>query len=703
VTASGRHWHSFVTAVNAPETAAASILQVMTIEADQSRAQVFSYRPIHTLIEAVASATDLTGIYEAALIALRDGIGVEKSSILLFDADRVMRFKAWLNLSAEYRTAVEGHTPWTPDTQDAQPVLVEDVRDDASLASLQETILDEGIQSLAFIPLVADRRLLGKFMLYYGAPHNFSDDEMLFAKMAASQVAFAIDQQFARTRIQESGRLYRDLVEGLGQAVYTTDAEGRILLYNEAAAELWGRRPKINEDLWCDSWRVFYPDGSPMPLEECPMAKALRLNRPIRGEEIWVERPDGRRVWVAPFPTPLRDEAGTLVGAVNVLVDVTSRKEAEQEIKLRREEAEAQSQHLAAMLDSAVAGIAEVTGDGHLIAVNDRYCEMVGRTREELLGGMTCIEITHPDDQEMARDALRTLVDEESSSILEKRYVRPDGEIVWVHKSISAIRSDGLLKSVVAIVTDVTERKRVEDELRTASALKDQFLGLVSHELRTPTSTVVANALLLLRRGDQLTDEDRQQALEDIAGEGTKLQRVIENLLLLTRLDVAGEPVAEQVALKKMVAERVEVFLRRRPGRTVSLGFDDALPTIHGQEALLAMVMDNLLSNADKYSPADANIEVAASAGPDGMVELRVSDRGIGVDPAELPQLFTPFFRTTIARGYASGMGLGLAVCKRILDAYGGTIRAEGRSEGGTDFILALRTVAPSPGTIGEP
>ena len=675
----------------------------MTIEADQSRAPAFSYRPIHTLIEAVASATDLTGIYEAALIALRDGIGVEKSSILLFDADRVMRFKAWLNLSAQYRAAVEGHTPWTPDTQDAQPVLVEDIREDASLASLQEAILDEGIQSLAFIPLVADRKLLGKFMLYYGAPHGFSDDEMLFAKMAASHVAFAIDQQQARTRIQESGRLYRDLVEGLGQAVYTTDAEGRIQLYNEAAAELWGRRPKINEDLWCGSWRIFYPDGSPMPLDECPMARTLMLNRPVRGEEIWVERPDGRRVWVAPFPTPLRDEVGTLVGAVNVLVDITGRKEAEQEIKLRREEAEAHSQHLAAMFDSALAGIAEFTGDGHLIAANDRYCQMVGRTRDELLNGMTCIEITHPEDQELARAALRTLVNGEPSFILEKRYVRPDGEVVWVHKSVSAIRSDGILKSSVAIVTDVTERKRVEDELRTASALKDQFLGLVSHELRTPTSTVVANALILIRRGDQLSDEDRQQALEDIASEGTKLQRVIENLLLLTRLDVAGEPVGEQVALRKMLADRIEVFLRRRPARTVSLGCDDALPTVHGQEALLAMVVDNLLSNADKYSPADGEIEVAARARPDGLVELRVSDRGIGIDPGEMPQLFTAFFRTTTARGYASGMGLGLAVCKRILDAYGGTIRAANRSEGGTDFILTLRTVAPGPGTVEAP
>ena len=120
------------------------------------------------------------------------------------------------------------------------------------------------------------------------------------------------------------------LIEAIGVAVYTTDASGRITLFNEAAVDLWGRKPAIGKDLWCGSWRIFTPDGEPMPLDQCPMAIALRENRPVRDAEIIVERPDGTRANVLPYPTPLRDETGRLIGAVNVLVDITERKRAEE-------------------------------------------------------------------------------------------------------------------------------------------------------------------------------------------------------------------------------------------------------------------------------------------------------------------------------------------------------------------------------------
>ena len=116
------------------------------------------------------------------------------------------------------------------------------------------------------------------------------------------------------------------LLSDLGVAVYTTDAEGRITQYNEAAAELWGRRPEIGKDLWCGSFKLFWPDGTPMEHDECPMAITLRENRPVRGMEAIAERPDGTRVHFMPIPSPLTDGSGNLIGAVNVLVDITDRK-----------------------------------------------------------------------------------------------------------------------------------------------------------------------------------------------------------------------------------------------------------------------------------------------------------------------------------------------------------------------------------------
>jgi PAS domain S-box-containing protein len=122
---------------------------------------------------------------------------------------------------------------------------------------------------------------------------------------------------------------FRDLLDALPAAVYTTDASGRITFFNEAAVEFSGRTPEIGSDQWCVTWRLYWPDGRPMAHDECPMARALKEDRPIRGEEAIAERPDGARVPFMPYPTPLHDASGRLVGAVNMLVDLTASKDVE--------------------------------------------------------------------------------------------------------------------------------------------------------------------------------------------------------------------------------------------------------------------------------------------------------------------------------------------------------------------------------------
>jgi PAS domain S-box-containing protein len=140
---------------------------------------------------------------------------------------------------------------------------------------------------------------------------------------------------------------WRQLLEALPAAVYTTDAAGRVTFFNEVAVELAGRRPELGRDLWCVSWRLHRPDGTPLPHDECPMAIALREDRAVRGVEVIAERPDGTRINLLPHPTPLHDSAGALVGAVNMLVDITERKQAEEAIKQLNETLEQRSQLMA--------------------------------------------------------------------------------------------------------------------------------------------------------------------------------------------------------------------------------------------------------------------------------------------------------------------------------------------------------------------
>src|SRR6516165_9236602 len=122
----------------------------------------------------------------------------------------------------------------------------------------------------------------------------------------------------------------RDLLDALPAAIYTTDAAGRLTFFNRAAVEFSGRTPEIGSDQWCVTWRLYWPDGRPMAHDECPMARALKEDRPIRGGEAIAERPDGTRVPFMAYPTPLHDASSNLVGAVNMLVDLTTAKEVDE-------------------------------------------------------------------------------------------------------------------------------------------------------------------------------------------------------------------------------------------------------------------------------------------------------------------------------------------------------------------------------------
>ncbi|MDB5476766.1 MAG: hypothetical protein JWP49_2277 [Phenylobacterium sp.] len=172
---------------------------------------------------------------------------------------------------------------------------------------------------------------------------------------------------------------YRDLLNALPAAVYTTDAEGRITFYNEAAVDFAGRRPAVGE-MWCVTWKLFHLDGSPLPHDECPMAVSLREGRPIRGAEAVAERPDGSRVVFTPYPTPIRDEAGAVIGAVNMLVDITERKEAEARQELLANEVN----HRANNLLSVVQSIVRLT-----------RCEDVDSLREAIGGRIQALARAH--------------------------------------------------------------------------------------------------------------------------------------------------------------------------------------------------------------------------------------------------------------------------------------------------------------------
>ena len=153
--------------------------------------------------------------------------------------------------------------------------------------------------------------------------------------IGASKIARNItERKEAQRKLLDSERRLQELLAAVPAAIYTTDAEGKITYFNEAAVDLAGRAPILGSDEWCVTWKLYNPDGTPLPHHQCPMAIALREGRPIRNAEAVAERPDGSRIPFIPFPTPLRDASGKVVGAINMLVDISERRQAETQQRL---------------------------------------------------------------------------------------------------------------------------------------------------------------------------------------------------------------------------------------------------------------------------------------------------------------------------------------------------------------------------------
>jgi signal transduction histidine kinase len=266
-------------------------------------------------------------------------------------------------------------------------------------------------------------------------------------------------------------------------------------------------------------------------------------------------------------------------------------------------------------------------------------------------------------------------------------------------------RTLSLLRSLAQAISAGIERKQTEEEngrlleelqrttesLQRANAVKSEFLGLISHELRSPISTVVGNGLLLLNRGHLLEEEDRTQALQDIVTEADRLHRVIENLLLLVRVEAGQKLDVEPVHLSSIIEEAVEGFYRRHSGREVKVFDSGDAPIALGEGTLITLIVDNLISNANKYSPEGAPIEVYLRRNENDEPEICVRDYGIGLEEVDVETLFVPFYRSSTAKKQATGVGLGLAVCKRVVEAQDGRIWAESRVGGGSDFLFTLK------------
>jgi PAS domain S-box-containing protein len=291
--------------------------------------------------------------------------------------------------------------------------------------------------------------------------------------------AFGQGQQI-ESALRKGEMHFRCLLEKLPAGAYTCDAEGLITYFNHHAVQLWGRAPKLNDpaDRYCGSFKLFSPDGSPIAHDQCWMALALKMDKEYNRREIVIERPNGQRLTALAHANPIHDESsGELLGAVNVLVDITERKRAEEE-----------RERLFALAPDP---ICVASFDGYLKRVNPAFEVVLGYSAEELLA-RPFVEFVHPEDRTATLGELKSLADGKPTRRFENRYVKKDGSIVWLSWKAVPVVEEGL---IYAAARDVTEQRRAEEELRTRARQQRAVADLGRRALRRDPRALMDEAV----------------------------------------------------------------------------------------------------------------------------------------------------------------------------------------------------------------
>ena len=463
------------------------------------------------------------------------------------------------------------------------------------------------------------------------------------------------------------------VLDALPTALYTTDTEGRVTYCNHAAIELAGRRPEIGRDLWCVAWRLYNPDGSPLPLDECPMAVALRQKRPIRGVEVVAERPDGTRAPLMPHPTPLFDESGVFAGAVNVLVDITELKRAETAVSRRMEEqaalflftdrlyrAESLAEVYEAALDAIAAGVrcerASILlfdDSGVMRFVASRGLSQAYRTAVEghspwLPGEPDPQPILMPDiDEAEVPETLKAVVRTEGIRALAFIPLVANGALIGKFMAYDAAPrpwTDGETELSLTIARQLgfgIERRRAEEQ-------RTLLIHELNHRVKNTLATVQSLALQTFRN-----TERSAEARELFDARLSALSRAH---------DVLTAENWQTAQLREIVAGALEPFGQ---GERIALSGPEA--RLSPKQALaLSMALHELATNAVKYGALrgeGGRVRVAWSLAPDDQPrELRIAWSEHDGPPVTPPA----------RRGFGSRM-----IERHLADELGGEVRLD--------------------------
>ncbi len=504
-----------------------------------------------------------------------------------------------------------------------------------------------------------------------------------------------LQEEELRQRAEEVEKLM-DLVPA---AVYIARDVGCLeIVGNRMGTALYEAEPGENVSAAASLRRRFFRDGVELTPDQMPLQVAAATGRDVRGAEIEVELPSGRRITIWGSATPLRDSAGRVRGSIGAFVDISERKAYEQALR----ESEKRFRALAELSPDATF----VYVEGEFVYANPAALTLLGADGEHQILGRDAFEFIDHAVHELIRNRIERVLQGHEVPVVEQQWRRMDGSTITVEVASAPTEWRGRAAAQV-LVRDITERREAElalldsdRQLREADRRKDEFLAMLAHELRNPLAPI-RNAVKLLEASCSGAPESRRY-IEVLERQTATLSALVNDLLDVSRITRGlVELDRTRVSLGTAVdhaLESVQAAVEERKHR-VAVTLPPEPVEILGDPVRLEQILVNLLSNAAKYTDPGGRIGVALRRRGD-QAELRVRDSGIGMSEEELDRIFTPFEQAdrTIDRS-KGGLGIGLTITKRLVELHGGGIAA--RSEGpgkGSEFVVTL----PLPPTVAQ-
>jgi PAS domain S-box-containing protein len=511
----------------------------------------------------------------------------------------------------------------------------------------------------------------------------------------------------AEEELRQTEVRFRNTIETLPVAVYLCDRNGMIQAYNAMAAELWGRRPTIGEpaDRYCAAFRHFRADGSPFALKDSPMAETLRTGVAWRNLELTLEAADGCRRQVIVNISPLRDDQGEVIGAINCFLDMTERQRALAALQ----ESEHRFREVTESIDE-VFWLKDVATN-EIVYVSPAYEKVWGRSRASLFEAhQTWLNAVHPEDFDRVRAAAAK--QRAVHYDLEYRIIRPDGSICWIHDRAFPIRnSEGEVYRIAGVADDITAHRQLEQQLRQSQKMEaiGQLSGGIAHDFNNMLAVIQMNSSLLLNM-EQLSPRV-SASIQDIMAAAERAGNLTRQLLTFSRREVKQ---ARNLDLTEVIDAMLKL-LRRIVGEDIAFEtrFVSPLPMVHADVSMIEQIIMNLVVNArdamphgGRLSVSLAPVEVSAAqtaahpgVAPGRFVCLAVSDTGAGIPPENLTRIFEPFFTT---KEVGKGTGLGLATVFGIAEQHGGWVEVESEVGRGATFRVHLPAVSADEVSAAE-